>query len=333
MNNNHNKILKHPALPILEDQESLTTLCKATADSLRLQILRILRTDSLGVLEMSRIFEIRQSALSHHLKILANASLVSTRREINTIFYRRVLLNTHDPLGKLKSAIFETVDKLKLDSDLSKRLFHIKQERDQHSLDFFTKFANKFKENQDLVAESQQYAGSLKDLLNGIPLPEKATVLEVGPGEGQLLPVLAENYDRVIALDNSEEMLNKARITVQTNNIKNVEFVLGDTGVAVEKKITADLIICSMVLHHISSPAEIFNDSARLLENKGVILIVDLCRHSQDWVREMCGDLWLGFGPEELTNWAEQAGFESGQSLYLSLRNGFQIQMRLFIKQ
>ncbi|MEX2365361.1 MAG: metalloregulator ArsR/SmtB family transcription factor, partial [Pseudohongiellaceae bacterium] len=96
-----NKILKHPAPPVLEDSESLALLCKAAGDNLRLTILRILRTESLGVLEMSKILGIRQSALSHHLKVLAGAGLVSTRREINTKFYRRVILGTDDPLAAL----------------------------------------------------------------------------------------------------------------------------------------------------------------------------------------------------------------------------------------
>ncbi|HYQ38667.1 MAG TPA: ArsR family transcriptional regulator, partial [Pseudomonas sp.] len=43
-----------------------------------------------------------------------------------------------------------------------------------------------------------------------------------------------------------------------------------------------------------------------------------------------CGDVWLGFEQDELARWAEQAGLESGESLYLGLRNGFQIQVRHF---
>ncbi|MDT8397622.1 MAG: metalloregulator ArsR/SmtB family transcription factor [Pseudomonadales bacterium] len=333
MTNNNNRILKHPAPPVLHDVESLTSLCKATADSLRLLILRILRTDSLGVLEMCRIFAIRQSALSHHLKILSQGGLVSTRRESNAIFYRRALMDTEDPLAKLKATVFETVDRIRLDPTLSERLFQIKQERDQQSLDFFTKFADKFKQNQELVADSQHYASALRDLLHGMHLPTQSRVLEVGPGEGLLLPMLAGTYADVIALDTSEEMLNRARATVQGKNIRNVRFVLGDTRTAIEKKLRVRLMVFSMVLHHISSPAEILMDSATLLEDEGAVLIVDLCRHNQDWVKASCGDLWLGFEPEELTNWALQAGFDSGQSLYLGLRNGFQIQMRLFNKR
>ena len=46
--------------------ESLTDLNKALGDSIRLQILRLLKSESFGVLELCRILGIRQSALSHH---------------------------------------------------------------------------------------------------------------------------------------------------------------------------------------------------------------------------------------------------------------------------
>ena len=65
------------------DLDQLTLLYKALADQLRLQILRLLRNESFGVLELCRILEIKQSALSHHLKILATADVVTTRREGN----------------------------------------------------------------------------------------------------------------------------------------------------------------------------------------------------------------------------------------------------------
>src|SRR5690606_5333023 len=126
--------------------------------------------------------------------------------------------------------------------------------------------------------------------------------------------------------------LAKARERAQQEQLDNIDFVLGDTAEAVRLKLRARLVVASMVLHHVSSPAELFQDLAELLEDGGVVLIVELCEHNQDWVRETCGDLWLGFEPEELSNWAGQAGFDNGQSLYLGLRNGFQIQIRLFHK-
>ena len=68
--------------PVITEAEDLTRVFKALADPLRLDILRLLRTESFGVLELCRIVDVRQSALSHHLKILAQAALVSTRREV-----------------------------------------------------------------------------------------------------------------------------------------------------------------------------------------------------------------------------------------------------------
>ena len=63
---------------------------------------------------------------------------------------------------------------------------------------------------------------------------------------------------------------------------------------------------------------------------RGFLLIIDLSSHNQDWVRENCGDLWLGFDSADLDDWAENYQLLRTQSLYLGLRNGFQIQMGLF---
>ena len=73
------------------DIDQLTVLYKALADQLRLQILRLLRNESFGVMELCQILEIKQSALSHHLKILIDAGLLNRRKEGTAIFYRRAL--------------------------------------------------------------------------------------------------------------------------------------------------------------------------------------------------------------------------------------------------
>ena len=71
---------------------------------------------------------------------------------------------------------------------------------------------------------------------------------------------------------------------------------------------------------------------ARLLTAGGSLLLTELCSHHQSWARDACGDLWLGFDQDELARWAEDAGLTAGESLYLGLRNGFQIQVRHFAK-
>jgi len=324
--------VKPNSSPALANVDELTVLCKALADSLRLEILRVLRIESFAVLEINSILETRQSALSHHLKILANAGLVSTRKEGNSIFYRRSLLSVDDPFYSFKKNAVETVDRIPVGHQIRARIKVIQRDRAHRSLDYFEKNADKFREKQGLITHRSQYAGSLQDVLSGIARVDEIKIMEVGPGEGELLSELARVYSEVVALDNSKEMLGKAEATIAHQKLHNVTFLHGDTQTALKKKILCDLLIFDMVLHHISSPAATFQDAEKLLTPGGDLLIVDLCSHDQDWVRESCGDLWLGFESEELTQWAEQAGLSDGQSLYLGLRNGFQIQMRVFSK-
>ncbi len=76
-------------------------------------------------------------------------------------------------------------------------------------------------------------------MIESFSLTEKARVLEVGPGEGQLLVELAAKFRKLIALDNSEEMLEKSRDAVSSANFRDVEFILGDTAVARKKMLSA----------------------------------------------------------------------------------------------
>ena len=312
--------------------ESLTDLNKALGDSIRLQILRLLKSESFGVLELCRILGIRQSALSHHLKILSNAQLVSTRREGNSIFYRRVFLSDDDYYREIKESVFDQVDLLPLAGSAEKKISQIQLERAQQSLSFFNKNADKFKEQQGLIVAHDDYGSTLHDVIDSLGLNDKATVLEVGPGEGLLLTELAAKFKKLIALDNSKEMLEKSKEAIAKGKFNGVQFILGDTTIARKKDVLSDLIIFDMVLHHISSPTKTFKDSSALLNENGYLLIADLSTHDQDWVRESCGDLWLGFDETDLNHWAQKAGLVTGQSSYLGLRNGFQIQIRVFRK-
>ena len=111
------------------DIDQLTVLYKALADQLRLQLLRLLRNESFGVLELCRILEIKQSALSHHLKILSTADVVTTRREGNSIFYRRKFLRDEDHCRDIKTTLFDQIDQHELPPELEKKIKQIQLDR------------------------------------------------------------------------------------------------------------------------------------------------------------------------------------------------------------
>ena len=255
-----------------DDCDELAALCKAGGDPLRLNVLRALANDSFGVLELARIFAIGQSGMSHHLKVLAQADLVATRREGNAIFYRRA--------------------------------------------------------QQDLIAGLPQYRESVLALLDKLGFNPGATALEVGPGDGGFLPDLARRFHQVTALDNSPAMLELARQLCEREHLGNVSLRLADA--LNEVGLQADCVVLNMVLHHFAAPADALRQMAGLLQPGGSLLVTDLCSHNQSWAREACGDLWLGFEQDDLARWATAAGLVPGESLYVGLRNGFQIQVRHF---
>ena len=244
---------------------SIAPILKASGDPLRLEILRVLQRDTYGVTELCNIFDSRQSGMSHHLKVLSKAGLVETQREGNSIFYRRPIKQDDELNDKLIHSLFEIIDQAVISPSTMNNINLIKEQRAEQSQVFFSRHADKFKQQQELIASFEQYAEPVVELIKAHDFPEHSSVMEIGPGEGAFLSELSPRFHKVYALDNSEDMLNKAKTHAKDNNLSNIEFVLGESSIALEQKISVDAIVLNMVLHHIPSPAEIFTDCAELL--------------------------------------------------------------------
>lgn len=280
-------------------------------------------------MELCHITATPQSGMSHHLKILTGSGLLETRREGTSIFYRRAMLPQNGFLSDLTRTFLETLDQTALSPELIKARQEIYDDRSQQSAEFFTRCAAQLKENQDLVASFEHYSGCVGDLIGNENLPSETRVIEIGAGESPLLTSLSQSFKSVLVVDNSDEMLNKTKARVQQEQLKNVHFMLQDYD-SLTIDFPADLLVCNMVLHHLPAPAAFFQKAAGLIKPKGKLLLIDLCPHQQDWTRDICGDLWLGFEPEDLDLWAAAAGFQRGQGAFLGLKNGFQLQLRIF---
>ncbi|MFP4227936.1 MAG: ArsR/SmtB family transcription factor [Salinivenus sp.] len=81
-----------PALADALPDEAVVTptvqLLKGFADSTRLRILCLLRGREVCVHEIVDVLEVSQSAVSHQLRVLRNARLVSHRRDGRHVYYR-----------------------------------------------------------------------------------------------------------------------------------------------------------------------------------------------------------------------------------------------------
>lgn len=311
------------------DTAKLAQLCKASADPLRLDILRALRDGSFGVMELCKIFDAKQSGMSHHLKVMATAGLVETRKEGNSIFYRRATNLEQQALKPLIDALFVSVDQTVLPESIQVRLVQAYHERAQLSHQFFEKNAQRFREQQDLIASWKDYGPFTSDLIRDLTPQGDQLAIEFGPGTGEMLVELAGCFDQVAGIDTSEEMLAQARATVA--DINNIDLLHADAS-NTQSRQQANLVVSNMVLHHVPAPEQLIESAANALMSNGYLLITELCAHDQKWTQEHCGDLWLGFEQSDIDRWANSVGLQPESQQFLALRNGFQIQVLIYRK-
>lgn len=85
----HEELLKivSEKMPKEEELYDLAELFKVFGDSTRIRILYVLFQSELCVCDLAEALHMTQSAISHQLKILKQAKLVTGRREGKSVFY------------------------------------------------------------------------------------------------------------------------------------------------------------------------------------------------------------------------------------------------------
>jgi DNA-binding transcriptional ArsR family regulator len=86
-----------------QQDEVCASFLKAVADPLRLKVIRALQMGPLSVSDLSGLLEQEVGTVSHHLRVLFHAGIVTTRRDGKYIYYS---LNpkVFNPKGKKSDA-------------------------------------------------------------------------------------------------------------------------------------------------------------------------------------------------------------------------------------
>lgn len=105
-----------------------------------------------------------------------------------------------------------------------------------------------------------------------------ATALEVGPGSGLYLPLLAELAKEVVASDIEPSFLERAR--EQLADRANVAFMVDDITRTQLPAAHFDLILCTEVLEHIGAWRAALGSMARLLRPGGALVLSTPQPHS-----------------------------------------------------
>ena len=90
MTHNHDELLEHVKSEMPKDEllQDLGDLFKVFGDTTRIKIMYALHEDEMCVCAIADLLGMTQSAISHQLKVLKAANLVTTRRAGKTIYYR-----------------------------------------------------------------------------------------------------------------------------------------------------------------------------------------------------------------------------------------------------
>jgi ArsR family transcriptional regulator len=138
-------------------------------------------------------------------------------------------------------------------------------------------------------------------------------VADLGCGEGYLTIEAARWAARVIAVDRSDAVLERARALAHRRRVANVAWKRGDLERLPIKDESVDVALLSQALHHAAQPARAVAEAARITVPGGRVLILDLREHGEEWVRTKLGDRSLGFREAELRQLLVSAGLRDAQ--------------------
>lgn len=280
--------------------KSLAALCRVLGDEQRLRLLRLLAKEKLNVKELTAIVGIAQSGISRHLRLLRDSGLVEEQRAGGFAYYG---LTTADgaELAGLREALRVELESAK-DNGTAKadeaRLREVlrlrKEEFKTHGSD-----AGQLVPGRSWAAWARALGHLLPPLI----------VADLGCGEGYLTVETARWAKRVIAVDRSQVVLQRARALARKRGVRNVTWRQGDIERVPIDEGKVDLVLLSQALHHASEPTQALREAHRILAPDGRILLLELRGHDQTWVKERLGDRWLGFSDDALRRLLAAGGF------------------------
>ncbi|MBW1873624.1 MAG: metalloregulator ArsR/SmtB family transcription factor, partial [Deltaproteobacteria bacterium] len=265
-----------------------------------------LLTGRYSVNELVSILDMGQSRVSRHLKLLMNANLVSVRREGTWAYYEAARPADKEEI----TPWFDLLSSTRLDlpgaqEDDSRRQICLELRR-QKSQKFHDQVAPQWSMiRKELFGNEAVIEHVLK------PFKNEKIIADLGCGAGELLPKLVQSAELVIGVDSSPAMLDQARLVIESQNfVDRVELRLGTLEHLPLADSEAGAALLNMVLHHLAEPVQVLKEVRRALCASGRLVVCDLVRHDEEWMRDKYGDLWLGFTDKEIGRFFQQAGFE-----------------------
>lgn len=287
---------------------------KALADPLRLRMMAILDREELAVGELADVLGISQPRVSHHLKTLREAELIQIRRD-GAWSFCSLAAGRGNGLGETGGGLVEALSPwtgalMPTAADLRK-LAQVLERRRERSRQFFDAAAEHW-ENLEPCFEG---SGIRHQALSSL-LPGGLVFADIGCGTGFMTKALATRAAKVILIDHSPAMLEKAK-TEHTGAAADLEFRVGELDALPLADAEVDGAFVNLVLHHVPDLRTTVRELQRVIKPGGSLVISDLWPHDAEWLRDEHADLRLGLDPDQLAEIATEVGFSD-----ISVENG-----------
>jgi ArsR family transcriptional regulator len=270
---------------------------RLAGDPNRLRLMLLLEQEELSVAELQEILGKGQSQISTNLAQLKQAGLVDDRRTGKNAFYR---LSAPPELMDLLRRAAAEVPAAEHDRDALQLTVRRRQDNMRR---YFDELAGKFGRQ---YVPGRSWKGIAEALLKLMP---PLVIADLGAGEGTISQMMAQKAKKVIAIDNSEKMVEFGSELAHKHKIENLEYRLGELEDVPIDSGTVDLAFLSQALHHARHPERAVAEAWRILKPGGRVAILDLNRHHFEEARELYADLWLGFTELEIERFLKGAGF------------------------
>jgi SAM-dependent methyltransferase len=280
-----------------------SALYRLLGDEARLRLLRVLAKDRLNVTELTGVLGLAQSGVSRHLGLLKDAGLVAEERDGGFSYYRvaPALHGGDAALTTMLQAQFEASGAdpaVRADEARLQEVLRLRKEN------FETHAGPDTRDARQLVPGRSWAAWSRA--LGLLMAPVK--VADLGCGEGYLTMEAARWASRVVAVDRSEAVLQRAKALARRRRVANVIWKKGELERLPIRDGAVDVAMLSQALHHAHDPARAVAEAARVTAPGGRVLLLDLRAHQEEWVRAKLGDRRLGFDDDELRRMLTAAG-------------------------
>lgn len=278
---------------------------KALSDETRLRLAHILFQYELSVNELVQIMGIGQSRVSRHLKILAEAGLLRSRRDGLWVYY------SVPPAGRARGFLAAVLPFLPENAQFSADLAHAAQaleERIRKTRQFFNVIADDWDVLNHEIIDDFDLPGRVL-----AAMPDDCQVaVDLGCGTGEIMARILGRAAQVIGVDGSARMLElcKSRLGASEKENGAVSLRIGELNHLPLADREANFACLNLVLHHLAQPEAIFPEIYRIMRPGGKFFLADFHTHQDESMRVRYGDHWLGFDCGKICAALEIAGFE-----------------------